>query len=110
MRVDVREMEALSPAARVRLKVGLGLLVAAAVVEVVALFEGFGGCGDGSAAWGLLAIAWLLIPAVWVVALVFLIWGRTRTVYGLVRLGALLGVALGFPIAGSHLFSVACFG
>jgi hypothetical protein len=92
----------LGKGARLRFQVGLALLAVAGVLELLMLVRGAPAkCvgQDGELGEFLGRIGVPTIIGCWLVALVFLIWGRERTVYGLHRIAALLLVAFVFPPA-----------
>jgi len=96
-------MNELTRAGRFRLLIGLGALGLAFTLEMAALVAPIS-CSrpapddDGNSPYVV-----LVVPALWLVALVLLVWGRQRTVWGGRRLGSLAVVALFFFVAAGRL-------
>ena len=84
-------MTNLDPGARRRLRWGLGLLCVAAFLEFTAVAAGCRDIGSGA-----VVVYLVLVPALWLVALVLLVLDRERSTFRLVRLVALGLVPLGF--------------
>lgn len=100
-------MDDLSSTARLRLQLGLGVLAAAALLELLVIMAPVGSCARSTENSGL-GVLVLAIPVCWGIALVLLVWGRERMTWGLVRFGGLLVVAMGLPHSVTHVLEP-CF-